>query len=113
MLVMDFEAYPVAKDPRLWFEDRLHGNTLGHIKIAAALAWRLGVAGSDERWADPLDGEPAPPRTRVPITGDMDWAVNHLMPWLGKGIRRVPHGLGVERKRPVPTIVPKSRQRVD
>jgi lysophospholipase L1-like esterase len=113
VLVMDFEAYPVAKDPRLWFEDRLHGNTLGHIKVAAALAWRLGIAGFDERWADPLDDEPEPPRPRIPITGDMDWAVNYLMPWLGKGIRRVPRGLGVERKRPAPTIVPKSRQYVE
>ena len=49
----------------------------------------------------------------VPVTGDFDWAVNYLLPWLGKGIRRLPHGLGIERKRPVPTIVPKSPLRVD
>jgi hypothetical protein len=113
VLVMDFEAYPVAKDPRLWFEDRLHGNTLGHIKVAAGLAWRLGIDGFDERWADLLEGEAGPPRPRVPITGDFDWAVNYLLPWLGKGIRRLPRGLGIERKRPVPTVVPKSPLRVD
>ena len=113
VLVMDFEAYPVAKDPRLWYEDRLHGNAVGHSKIAAALAWRLGVAGFDERWADPLEGEPEPPRPRVPITGDVDWAVNYLLPWLGKGIRRIPSWLGIERKRPMPIVVPKSQLRVD
>jgi lysophospholipase L1-like esterase len=113
VLVMDFEAHPVAKDPRLWFEDRLHGNTFGHIKVAAGLAWRLAIAGFDESWADLLEGEPEPPRPRVPITGDMDWAVNYLLPWLGKGIRRLPSGLGIERKRPVPTVVPKSQLRVD
>ena len=113
VVVMDFDAHPVAKDPRLWFEDRLHSNTLGHIKIAAALAWRLGIAGFDESWAELLEGEAEPPRPRVPITGDFDWAKNYLLPWLGKEIRRLPHGLGIERKRPVPTIVPRSRQRVD
>jgi lysophospholipase L1-like esterase len=107
VLVMDFEAYPVAKDPRLWYEDRLHGNTLGHIKVAAGLACRLGIASFDESWAELLEGEPDPLRPRVPITGDMDWAVNYLLPWLGKGIRRLPSGLGIERKRPVPTVVPK------
>ena len=34
VVVMDFEAYPVTEDPRLWFEDRLHGNELGHTTIA-------------------------------------------------------------------------------
>jgi hypothetical protein len=113
VLVMDFEAYPVAKDPRLWFEDRLHGNTLGHIKVAAGLAWRLGIAGFDESWADLLEGEPGPPLPRMPINGDFDWAVNYLLPWLGKGIRRIPSGLGIERKRPMPTVVPKSYLRVE
>jgi lysophospholipase L1-like esterase len=110
--VMDFEAYPVAKDPRLWFEDRLHGSTLGHVTVAAGLAWRLGIDSFDESWADPLDGEPDAARLRVPIA-DFDWAVNYLLPWLGKGIRRLPRGLGLERKRPVPTVVPKSHLRVD
>jgi lysophospholipase L1-like esterase len=109
-LVLDFDAYPAAKDPRLWYEDRLHGSTLGHAKAAAAMAWRLGIAGFDESWAYPLEGVPEPPRPRVPIAGDMDWAVHYLLPWLGKGVRRVPRGYGIPRKRPVPTAVPKSQQ---
>ena len=114
VLVMDFEAYPVATDRRLWFDDRWHCNSLGHIKIAEALAWRLGIAGFDESWAHSLEGEPAQQlRPRVPIAGDMDWAVHHLLPWVGKGIRRLPAGFGIEAKRPVPTVVPRSRQRVD
>ena len=113
VLVMDFEAYPVATDRRLWFDDRWHCNSLGHLKIAEALAWRLGVAGFDESWADPLEGEPAPPRPRIPIAGDVDWAVHYLAPWVSQGIRRLPAGLGIDRKRPVQTVVPPSRQRVD
>ncbi len=61
VLVMDFQNYPITEDPRLWFEDRLHGNELGHQRTAAALAWALGVDGADESWAEPLDDEARPP----------------------------------------------------
>jgi lysophospholipase L1-like esterase len=108
VLVMDFQRYPVAEDPRLWFEDRLHGNARGHELVAAALAARLGVPGFDESWANPLSGELERPRPRQRIAGDVDWTVHYLAPWLGKGIRRLPHGQGIERKRPVPTVLPKS-----
>src|SRR6478752_5176780 len=107
VLVMDFEAYPVAEDPRLWFEDRLHGNELGHSTVAAALAWRLGIPGFDGSWANPLEGPPARLRAREQLVGDFDWAVHYLAPWLGKGMRRFPHGYGIERKRPIPTLLPK------
>ena len=108
VLVMDFEHYPVAEDPRLWFPDRLHGNTLGHRTVAAALAWRLGLPGFDESWSDPLPEELPRRRPREVVTADLDWAVHYLAPWLGKGIRRVPHGYGITAKRPVPTLVPPS-----
>ncbi len=108
VLVMDFQHYPIAEDPRLWYEDRLHGNTLGHERVAAALAWRLGVAGADLSWAEPLPEDPATRRTRGRLSADVDWAVHHLGPWLGKGLRGIPHGAGVEAKRPVPLVVPQS-----
>lgn len=111
VLLVDFEAHRVAEDPRLWFDDRLHGNTLGHTRVAAALAWRLGVAGFDESWAEPLTDALAARSRRERLTGDVDWAVNYLAPWVGKGIRRIPSGLGVERKRPVPTLMPKAGAR--
>jgi lysophospholipase L1-like esterase len=108
VLVVDFQRYPTAKDPRLWFEDRLHGNALGHARVAAALAWRLGVAGFDEHWSDPLPDTFVPPRPREQLATDVDWAVHHLAPWLGRNLRGVPHGFGVQAKRPVPTVVPRS-----
>lgn len=107
VLVVDFQRYPIAEDPRLWFEDRLHGNALCHELMAAALAWRLGLDGFDESWASALPEEPTKPRARAQISGDIDWAVRYLAPWVGKGIRRVPHGYGIEGKRAIPTIVPK------
>ena len=105
VLVMDFQHYPIAEDPRLWFEDRLHGNQLGHQRVAAALAWRLGLPGSDESWAEPLDDEPTRRRFHEQLAGDVDWVRRYLGPWLGKGIRGIPHGHGIEPKRPVPTVV--------
>ena len=82
--------------------------------MAAALAWRLGIPGFDESWAEPLDGR-AERRVRggsgSPATST--GPCNYLAPWVGKGIRGLPARLGVERKRPIPTIVPKSRERVD
>jgi lysophospholipase L1-like esterase len=113
VLLVDFEEYPVAEDPRLWFDDRLHGSPLGHTRVAAALAWRLGITGFDESWAEPLTDALAVRSRRERLSGDVDWAVHYLAPWVGKGIRRIPTGLGVERKRPVPSIIPKSSARVD
>jgi hypothetical protein len=37
--------------------------------------------------------------------------VHHLAPWLGRNLRGIPHGLGVQAKRPVPTVVPRSSTR--
>jgi lysophospholipase L1-like esterase len=110
VVVMDFEQYPVAQDPRLWFADRLHGNELGHEKVAAALAWRLGIDSFDEGWAVPLEGEPVRPRGRQLVTSDIDWAVRYLAPWLGNGIRGIRTGRGIQRKRPIPEVLPKSEE---
>ena len=108
-LVMDFQRYPVTEDPRLWFEDRLHCNPLGHERIAAALAWRLGLPGTDESWAEPLDGGPIVRRPRQQLREDLDWAVRYLAPWVSRGIRGVPYSLNITAKRPIPTVVPRPR----
>lgn len=111
VLIMDFQRFPVVEDPRLWFDDRLHGNTLGHEVVAAALAWRLGLPGSSETWTELVAGDPVRPRPRQRIAGDVDWTVHYLAPWLGKGIRGISHGRGIEPKRPVPTVVPRADER--
>ena len=111
-VLVDFEAYPVAVDPRLWCPDRLHNSALGHERIAAALAWRLGVDGFDASWSEPLPEPPGAHGVRETVAGDVDWVVHHLTPWLGKTVRHVPHGRGVSAKRPVPTVVPRSDARL-
>ena len=107
VLVMDFQHYPIIQDPRLFSEDRLHGNELGHERVAAAMAWRLGIEGIDQSWADPFPEAPPRLRTREQLAGDVEWARRYFAPWLGRGIRRVPQGSGFAAKRPVLTRVPK------
>ncbi|MGI8458304.1 MAG: SGNH/GDSL hydrolase family protein [Propionibacteriaceae bacterium] len=105
VLVVDFQQFPIAEDPRLWFADRLHGNPLGHQRVAAAMAWRLGIAGADDGWARAFDEEFMRPARREQLASDVDWAVHYLAPWVGKGIRRIPHGRGIAPKRPELTVV--------
>ena len=100
VLVVDFQRYPIAEDPRLWYDDRLHGNSLGHERVAAALAWRLGIPGADLSWADPLPEELVRPRPRERLSSDVDWAVRHFGPFLSKGLRGIRQGWGIEPKRP-------------
>jgi lysophospholipase L1-like esterase len=107
-ILMDFQQYPVTEDTRLWFEDKLHGNTLGHERVAAALAWRLGVDGTDDSWSEPLAEPPVVRRPREQLVGDLDWAVHYLAPWVGRGIRRVPYSRTITATRPVPTPVEKT-----
>ena len=106
-LVMDFLQHPIIPDPRLFSEDRLHASELGHERLAAALAWRLGIDGADKSWADPFSEEPPRLRTREQLAADIDWARRYFAPWLSRGIRRIPPGSGLTAKRPALTPVPK------
>ena len=57
--LVDFTAHPFASDPRLWSEDRLHANALGHARIAEALAHALSLPGSSADWSTPLQALPS------------------------------------------------------
>lgn len=99
-LLLDVAQYPVACDPRLWHEDRLHANADGHRRIAAGLAATLGLPGFDETWAAPLPSMPAPtPWSR--IRADAHWAATYLLPWLMRRLTGRSSGDGVVAKRPV------------
>jgi lysophospholipase L1-like esterase len=98
-IVVDLAAVPVSRDPRLWSPDRLHASALGHERIAAALAYTLGLDGTDGSWADPL---PAPVR-RPPhalITAEVIWAQRYFTPWLMRRVRGRSSGDGRVAKRP-------------
>jgi len=108
VLVMDFQHYPIVEDRRLFSDDRLHGNELGHQRVAAAMAWRLGIEGADEAWAEPFPEALPRMQTRQQLAEDVQWARRYFAPWLGRGIRGTPPGFRSTAKRPLLTRVPKT-----
>jgi lysophospholipase L1-like esterase len=98
-IVCDFAAYPVASDPRLWSDDRLHANTAGHARIADALADHLGLAGANGSWSEPLPAAP-PPRWSDRLRAESAWSRRHLLPWLLRHLQGRSSGDGITAKLP-------------
>lgn len=109
-LLVDFAAHPVASDRRLWSGDRLHANSLGHERIAAALAHALRLPGADESWIEPLPAE-APRTFRQRVLDEAEWGARYLVPWLWRHARGRSSGDGRQPKRP--TLLPMEVQRRD
>ena len=42
-IVVDIDAEPVAREPRLWSADRLRASTFGHERLAPALCHAIGL----------------------------------------------------------------------
>jgi lysophospholipase L1-like esterase len=82
--LVDFAAWPVGSDLRLWSEDRFHANADGHERIAAALAQALDLPGTDDAWSRPL---PTPDgRSRWSRWAeDLRWCRRHLWGWARPG----------------------------
>ncbi len=95
--VVDLAAEPVAGDPALWHDDRLHANSEGHRRTALALAEALGLDGGD--WRSPLPNTAPPPWWRV-AGGEARWAAGHLLPWAWRHLRGQSSGTGQTGKRP-------------
>jgi len=85
-ILLDFAAYPVGSDPRLWSEDRIHANAEGHARIAAALAEALGLPGTDGSWKLPLP--PLPGKTgREWLAAEIAWTAKYLAPLPWRSLR--------------------------
>jgi lysophospholipase L1-like esterase len=86
-------------DARLFHPDRLHANSAGHERIALAAAEALRLPGASAAWRVPLP--PAERASRAQrLRDDLAWARAHLAPWVGRRVRGVSSGDGVEPKRP-------------
>ena len=102
VLLVDVGASRVAADPRLWSDDRLHANSLGHERIAAAIVSALGLPGAGTGWNDPLP--PAGPRRPDrAVAEEVRWLRTHLAPWLLRRVRGQSSGDEVQPKRPALT----------
>jgi lysophospholipase L1-like esterase len=103
-IVCDFAAYPVAADPRLWSDDRLHANIPGHARIAEALAEHLGLAGADRSWSEPLPaGSSSHWGDR--LRAEAAWIRRHLLPWLWRHSQGRSSGDGITAKFPRLTLI--------
>lgn len=99
--LVDVARYPVASDPRLWSEDRLHANAVGHARIAMALAAAIGLPGADDSWHEPLDSVYRPGLARR-VAAEVRWTGRYLIPWVWRHLRGRSSGDGITAKRPVP-----------
>ena len=97
--LVDVARYPVASDPRLWSEDRLHANAIGHARIALALANAIGIPGADESWKEPLEPEYRP-GVVARIGAEVRWTRRYLAPWVWRHLRGRSSGDGITAKRP-------------
>ncbi len=98
-ILVDLARHPVCSDPRLWSDDRLHANSIGHARIADALAYHLGLPGSDRSWADPFP-EPRTTTALDVVRAEVAWARIHLLPWIWRHLRGKSSGDGRTAKRP-------------
>jgi lysophospholipase L1-like esterase len=97
-IVCDFAAIPVAGDRRLWSDDRLHANSIGHARIAEALLYHAGVH-ADHSWAEPYP-DPARRTFGGAVIAELQWMRNHLAPWLWRHALGRSSGDGITAKRP-------------
>jgi len=99
VVLVDLARHPVAADPRLWSDDRLHANALGHERIAAALAHALGLPGFGPAWQSQL---PDPLQRTVAglLRSELRWWRQHLVPWLWRHAQGRSSGDGRSAKRP-------------
>ncbi|MFI1094249.1 SGNH/GDSL hydrolase family protein [Streptomyces sp. NPDC020917] len=96
--VLDLWSLRAVQDRRAWSEDRLHLSPEGHTRIALRAGQVLGL----EVPADP--DEPWPPQSqRLPSEvrrENIQWAREHLVPWIGRRLRGESSGDHREPKRP-------------
>ncbi|MER7419217.1 SGNH/GDSL hydrolase family protein [Micromonospora peucetia] len=102
--LLDLGAHPVASDPRLWSDDRLHANSAGHARIAAALAHTVGLPDTDDGWTRPLETAPRR-RGHEVLRAELAWMHRHLLPWLARHAHGRSSGDDRAAKRPVPLPV--------
>lgn len=95
--VLDAWNMRSLRDWRMWHEDRLHLNALGHERTAQAALVGLGLAPDRPDWDEPLPSLP-PMNRRERLDWNVVWAREHLSPWMMRRVRRTSSGAGRSAK---------------
>ncbi|WP_133743276.1 SGNH/GDSL hydrolase family protein [Actinorugispora endophytica] len=99
--IVDLWSMDALNDPRAWSVDRLHLNAAGHRIVAARIADLLDQPiGPRETWANPWDTPYARPPRILRRRETRRWAVEFLVPWLGRRVMGRSSGDGRLPKRP-------------
>jgi len=97
--VVDFEASDEAVDRRIWSDDRIHANALGHERMAFAFAQALDLPGLDEAGLTPLPTMPSSGPVAT-LVSEAKFVRTFLVPWLVRRARGRSSGDGITAKRP-------------
>lgn len=87
LALLDLFPLPMCGDGRLWSQDRIHGSSEGHIRIAAGMAQLAGLPGYDADWWQ-LDPPPHRLGWARSAARDGHWAMTFMAPWLGGQLLR-------------------------
>ncbi len=94
------DLWPMSplRDTRAWSADRLHLSAEGHRRVALFVAERLGVPVTGdwrELWPSAAASHWVSTRWQ-----DVRWARRHAAPWIGRRLRGMSSGDGLQPKRP-------------
>ncbi|MEV8566446.1 SGNH/GDSL hydrolase family protein [Streptomyces sp. NPDC051322] len=81
-LVVDLYGAPALGDPRMWDVDRLHLTADGHLRVAEAVWQTLGLDPEID-WQALLPAA-GPVRWAARRGSDVQFAREHLVPWIGR-----------------------------
>jgi lysophospholipase L1-like esterase len=98
-ILVDFAAHAVATDARLWSADRIHANSAGHTRIAAALAHALHLPETSTDWSLPFP-TPLTRTRRETYAAELRWMSHHLLPWACQSLLGRSASRGRAPKRP-------------
>jgi lysophospholipase L1-like esterase len=95
--LVDMWAMRQLRDRRLWADDRLHLNSVGHNEVAGEV---LGVLGVPHELAAAELGPVRPVEARQRRAENRRWAREHALPWVTRRLRGESSGDTVVAKRP-------------
>lgn len=98
-VVVDLWGMQAVRDRRAWSEDRLHLSACGHERVALNAARAVGLR-TDEDPEAPWPSEAEQLSAAAARREHVQWAREHLVPWIGRRLRGQSSGDGLVPKRP-------------